>query len=88
MFNIASMTNDEITEYQNIVSVMVERLNDANSAKRGQIFHSRIAKKYGKNVALEMTDAMMDSVCEMRLSRELRNYLVFKPTGEVLECNL
>ena len=65
---------EDAAEYEQIISEMAEKLNDASIAKKGQEFHRKVSAKYGKETAEEMTKEMMNRILEARLARLLQKH--------------
>ena len=78
------MTKQEQQEFDELTDLMAHHMTDPYIASMGQAFHKRIAGKYGKDYALEMTDRMMSAVCDMRMWM-IACPFVHPTTGEVLE---
>ena len=65
---------EDTAEYEEIIREMAAKMNDTETAKKGQNFHRKVSGKYGRQTAEEMTLEMMNRVLEVRLQALLCQY--------------
>ena len=65
---------EDTAEYEEMIREMAAKMNDTETARKGQRFHRKVSGKYGRQTAEEMTQEMMNRVLEVRLEALLRRY--------------